>query len=45
MIFRILLGQHTCKGPSPVGFTLSLCKCKCTVFVYVYVNGTQDYMD
>ena len=44
MIFRILLGQHTYRGPSPVGFALWLCKCKCTIFVYVYVNGTQDYM-
>ena len=44
MIFRILLGQHTYRGPSSVGFALRLCKCKCTVFVYVYVNGTQDYM-
>ena len=42
MIFRILLGQHTCRGPSPIGFALLLCKCKCTIFVYVYVNRTQD---
>ena len=42
MIFRILLGQHTCKGSPHVGSVLLICKCKCTVFVYVYVNGTQD---
>ena len=44
MIFRILLGQQTCKGPSPVDFALWLCKHKCTVFVYVYINETQDCM-